>query len=163
MLRLLFILLISFLLFSNLSLADTIALHTGWNMFSTILKTMTADQIKTTCGTTNPILTYNPTTKGYSQTSTIDPGKGYWIKLSSDCTLNLDSTIIVNDIPNLLIGWNQIGGPSTSVIFNNVKGTCAVIGSPLKYNPATRGYSTSSTLDPGIGYWVKVTNDCKLA
>jgi hypothetical protein len=160
--RFLFIVLVSILLFSNIALADTITLNPGWNMFSTIDKTLTVDLIKTTCGTPYPPLTYNSSIKKYNQTNTITPGKGYWIYLTSRCTLNLDTSITVNDIPPLELGWNQIGGPSASVIFNNVKGNCNVVGLPLKYNSTIKKYNTSDTLDPGYGYWVYVKSGCNM-
>jgi len=135
-----------------------VSLQPGWNMFS-LPSTTTTDAVKSQCGTANNIWHYNPSTSKYEAVSTIEPGKGYWLKLSSPCAIS--SSISASVYPELKVGWNQIGALST-VSFNSIKGSCNVLNGPWKYNPSTLRYELSSILEPVYGYWIKVSNDCTL-
>jgi len=152
------IILFTVLLFQTLSYADTIILQPGWNMFS-LPSTTSASSIKSQCGTTNNLWHYNTTLEKYESSDTIEPGYGYWLKLSSPCSI-LYSTI-TSIYPDLKVGWNQIGALST-VSFNSIKGSCNVLNGPWKYNPSTGKYEFNNIIEPGYGYWIKVANDCKL-
>ena len=140
------------------SSSGQITLQSGWNMLSLPFST-DANIIKTQCGTTNNIWHYNPSTARYVSVNTIYPGYGYWLRLDSSCVISYSS--ITENYPDLKAGWNQIGA-FTSTSFSSVKGDCNVLAGPWKYNPSTSRYELSSTLEPGYGYWIRVSNDCSL-
>ena len=139
-----------------------INLKPGWNMFSVPVNTsLNVNDIKTQCGTTNPVWHYNPSSSLYESVTQVQPGYGYWLKVSNNCYIQVSGNNI-ESLPELKAGWNQVGALSQSVNFNDVKGNCNVLGGPWKYNPVTLRYELASTLDPSYGYWVRVSNNCNL-
>jgi len=156
-----------FLLWIFLSLSvkaetQTIQFKPGWNMFSVPVNTsLNVNDIKTQCGTTNPIWHYNPSSSLYESATQVQPGYGYWLKVSNNCYIQVSGNNI-ESLPELKAGWNQVGALSQSVNFNDVKGNCNVLGGPWKYNPVLGQYDYSTLLEPGYGYWIKVESDCRL-
>jgi hypothetical protein len=139
-----------------------INLKPGWNMFSVPVNTnLNVNDIKTQCGTTNPVWHYNPSSSLYESATQVQPGYGYWLKVSNNCYIQVSGNNI-ESLPELKAGWNQVGALSQSVNFNDVKGNCNVLGGPWKYNPVTLRYELASILDPGYGYWVRVSSNCNL-
>jgi len=115
----------------------------------------------TTCSPTSPI--YGFSNGKYYQTTYTTGGNGYWVKINSDClTTVFGRSISINDFPSLNQGWNLIGAPSTTTSFTDIIGNCHVVSGPWWYNPATNSYVQSSNLEPGKGYFVKVSANCKL-
>jgi hypothetical protein len=141
---------------------NQINFKTGWNMFSLPLDaTINSDYIRSQCGSTNKIWNYNPVSQLYEEAIQILPGKGYWFKVNSVCTVSVTGSD-VQSIPGLKVGWNQVGTFSQTVTFNTVKGNCNVLSGPWKYNPVSLLYESSTTLDPSYGYWVKVSSNCDI-
>jgi len=131
-------------------------------MFSVPVNTnLNVNDIKTQCGTTNPIWHYNPSSSLYESVTQVQPGYGYWLKVSNNCYIQVSGNNI-ESLPELKVGWNQVGALSQSVNFNDVKGNCNVLGGPWKYNPTTLLYESSTKLEPGYGYWIKVESNCRL-
>ncbi|MDI6803179.1 MAG: SdrD B-like domain-containing protein [Bacteroidota bacterium] len=75
-------------------ITDTIDVTTGWNLIGSISQTISAASIQP-IGTTiiSPLFGYN---NGYFITDSIEPGKGYWVKVSSAGKLVLSSTLLVS-------------------------------------------------------------------
>lgn len=139
-----------------------ISLKPGWNMFSVpVNTTLNVNDIKTQCGTTNPIWRYNSSSSLYESAAQVQPGYGYWLKVSNNCYIQVSGNNIER-LPELKTGWNQVGAFSQSVNFNDVKGNCNVLGGPWKYSPVTLRYELASILDPGYGYWMRVSSNCNL-
>jgi hypothetical protein len=131
-------------------------------MFSLPLNTtLSTDYIRSQCGSQNKIWNYNSVSQLYEEAIQILPGKGYWFKVDSACTVSVTGSN-VQSIPDLKAGWNQIGAFSQSFNFNDIKGNCNILSGPWKYNPVSLLYESSTTLDPSYGYWIKVSSDCKL-
>ena len=100
---------------------------------------------------------------GYQSTSTTTPGIGYWMKHTGDQTYNTGDEwpaggiqIVPHDPITAASGWNLFGGYENSVgtsgLTSNPPGL--ITGSVYKYSG---GYQVAATLDPGYGYWVKLT------
>ncbi len=157
-----FIIILLLLITSKLTYADFIILQTGWNMFSLhVNTTINANDLKTRCGTNVNIWNYQ--NGRYVEATEIKPGFGYWIKLSSNCDISLEGgDVSINNLPQLKAGWNQVGGLSSSVSFDSIKGNCVKTAGPWRYNPSTRRYESASSLESGYGYWIKVASDCRL-
>jgi hypothetical protein len=100
---------------------------------------------------------------GYQSVTTAEPGTGYWMKNLETQTYNTGDEwpaggiqIVSHDpIPGQQ-GWNLIGGYeqtiSTAALTTTPPGL--ITGSVYKYSG---GYVPAATMDPGYGYWVKLT------
>jgi hypothetical protein len=132
----------------------------GWNMISLSAgSTLTADSIKASCGPGARIWHYDSYSKIFGEVTKAEPGLGYWVRSSYDCSVQLTGNDI-QSIPGLKAGWNQIGSFSQTVIFNNVKGNCNVLSGPWKY--LSGRYEIATSLEPGYAYWIRTSNDCSL-
>ncbi len=96
-------------------------------------------------------------TNGYLIRDTLELGKGYWMKFSGGqaaggAPVNSCSTMTINVNDK----WNLIGSISCFVpVGSIIPGGGTVINSPFfSYDG---GFFQSSVIDPGRGYWVKVT------
>jgi hypothetical protein len=100
------------------------------------------------------VFKYGP---GYQQVTTANPGTGYWVKHLGDTAYNYPAIQIVthDPIPGIS-GWNLFGG------YELVVGTAGITTIPpgLQSSPIYKygaGYQVATTLDPGYGYWMKLT------
>jgi hypothetical protein len=99
----------------------------------------------------------------YQQVTTATPGIGYWMKHAGARTYNTGEEwpaggiqIVAHDpIPGTL-GWNLVGGYEASVATSGMTTTPPglIIFPVYKYSS---GYQVAATLDPGYGYWVKLS------
>ena len=100
---------------------------------------------------------------GYQSVTTAVPGTGYWMKHAGVRTYNTGEewpTEGIQRVPHDPIagasGWNLFGGYELSVTAANV-----ITNPPgLQSGPIfgyLNGYFITSTLDPGYGYWIKLT------
>ncbi|MBE0570215.1 MAG: T9SS type A sorting domain-containing protein [Ignavibacteriaceae bacterium] len=102
---------------------------------------------------------------GYFSTSTLIPGKGYWMKNFGSNTYNTGDEwpadgikIVRHDPINAISGWNIFGGYEEIVPANGL----TTIPSGLITGPVygySGGYFTPANLEPGRGYWVKLAGD----
>ena len=100
---------------------------------------------------------------GYQSVTTTTPGIGYWMKHSGARTYNTGDEWPAGGIQIVAhaplagaAGWNLIGG------YNNVATAALVTTIPagLQSGPIYKysgGYQVATTLDPGYGYWMKLT------
>ena len=107
---------------------------------------------------------------GYSGIIITSPGEGYWMKNTGDNVYNTGDEwpeegieIVAHNPIAVMEGWNMFGG------YENAADVAALTTTPedqillpiYKYIPGM-GYQTASTLEPGYGYWVKVSSDCQI-
>ena len=100
---------------------------------------------------------------GYQSVTTAIPGTGYWMKHSGARTYNTGDEWPAGGIQIVAhaplagaAGWNLIGG------YNNIATAALVTTIPagLQSGPIYKysgGYQVATTLDPGYGYWMKLT------
>ncbi len=107
---------------------------------------------------------------GYTGITTTTPGEGYWMKQVGDNVYNTGDEwpaggiqIVSHDPINAIGGWNIFGGYEDVVDVTTLSTTPSgqIVYPIYKYVPGT-GYQTATTLDPGYGYWVKVSSDCQI-
>jgi hypothetical protein len=121
---------------------------------------MDSSYLQNECGTTNTVWHYSG--GSYEGAETLTPGLGYWFKLDSACTVDWPGNdLTINDFPSLSQGWNQIGSPTTAVNLDDVIGNCVKSSGPWTYTIGGL-YEKVDLLEPGLGYWIRVENDCKL-
>jgi len=101
---------------------------------------------------------------------TINPEKGYWIKMIENVNLITTGTLPTSVNYNLKQGWNLISYPSITIqnlttALSEVNGTYTSIfafidGNWSSYSPEKPEFlNTLQTMIPGYGYWVKANDD----
>jgi hypothetical protein len=101
---------------------------------------------------------------GYQSVTTTTPGIGYWMKHSGARTYDTGDEwpaggiqIIPHDPINGTSGWNLIGGYEINVTAGNVTTNPPGLQSGPIYK-YSGGYQVATTIDPGYGYWIKLTS-----
>jgi agmatine/peptidylarginine deiminase len=99
----------------------------------------------------------------YQSVTTATPGVGYWMKHTGARTYNTGDEWPAGGIQIIThaplageSGWNMIGGYELSVATTGVTTNPPGLqqGSIFKYSG---GYQVATTLDPGYGYWIKLS------
>jgi glucose/arabinose dehydrogenase len=95
---------------------------------------------------------------GYSAQDTLINGIGYWLKFPAETTLTLTGMLVTADTIDVITGWNLIGSISDSVPTASITTNPPniIVSSFFGYNS---GYTSSDTLLPMRGYWVKVSEN----
>ncbi len=92
----------------------------------------------------------------YHPVDTMQNGKGYWLKFPAAQSMLLSGKQRLTDSVAISAGWNIIGGLSKAIAVSGIT------TSPLdilrsSYYGYNSGYSDADTLQPGLGYWIKVS------
>lgn len=127
----------------------------GWNMISIPVTSSDMSKVSLFPTATSPAYAFS---NGYITATTLEAGKGYWLKFGSNQTVNIcGNQVLVLTVP-VVSGWNMIGGYDKDVLVSGITSTpSGIISSPFYgYN---NGYSMASTLYSGKGYWVKVSQN----
>jgi hypothetical protein len=142
----------------------TFLINPGWNLISLPAKRID-NIIENNCGILS-VFYYNASTKNYEKKDwqEIEGGRGYWSYsfLPSPCNIKVivSTSVSISDIPELKPGYNLIGALSSSVDANQVKGNCDITSGPYYWE---NGWRSASLLEPGKGYWLKVSNYCRFS
>ena len=116
-------------------------LQIGWNL------------IAATPGATFPSQLFAWNGSSYVSGTSATAWQGYWIKATSASSVTITGVTGPHTV-NLTTGWNLIGNSMNTVANLTLPG-----GVPaFIYNPATQGYTSTTTLQPGQGAWVKGTS-----
>jgi len=179
---------ISLLLFIGLfekqvQAAYEIPLSTGWNLISIpeqqtditidVVTGSIAGKFKSIWAYSNDSWTlYDPNNAGFSDLTTMDASRGYWINMESSGTL-IGSGMKASSTVQLSVGWNLIGynGNSTKTIADaigaisgNIESIWAMENGQWKsYIKGSPGMSDLSQMKIGFGYWVNVTTPCSFS
>ena len=141
----------------------SVSVANGWNMVS-IPGLNTPDQnVNTWWAFRDPGASVFKYAGGYQSVTDATPGLGYWMKHTGALTYNTGEEwpaggiqIVAHDPIAAESGWNLLGGYELSVTAANV-----LTNPPgLQSGPIYRysgGYAVATTLDPGYGYWIKLT------
>jgi len=128
----------------------------GWNLVSVPL--VAADFRKDTLYPLATTDAYSYTEAGYSTFDTLATGAGYWLKFSSGQTVQIAGAMLAADTIHVREGWNMVGSLSSPVAAANVGSIPGGIVTSAFYG-YENGYVGSPTIEPGRGYWVKVTQE----
>lgn len=105
---------------------------------------------------------------GYQAVTTVEPGKGYWMKNAGNITYNTGDEWPAQGIRKMFHfpiaasdGWQLIGGYERPFPANGIISIPpGLISSPVyKFSG---GYQVTDTLEPGFAYWVKTSGYGKL-
>lgn len=95
---------------------------------------------------------------GYHIKDSLLNGVGYWLKFDSAQTVPITGLVVVRDTLEVTVGWNLIGTISYPVPVSAVQSIPDGIISSQFFGFES-GYRTEDTLQPGKGYWVKVSQN----
>ncbi|MCD4811280.1 PKD domain-containing protein [bacterium] len=166
----------------------TIDLYTGWNLISLPLmpeETSIAFVLSPINGNYSIIWEYNASDtfdhwKKYdpgvpfgNDLTNMEPGKGYWIMMTSDDTLPISGTVPESTDIDLKINWNLVGfnsldskaiAEALSSINENYSIVWAYNTSDTadhwkKYDPGVPFGNDLINMEPGSGYWIMMTSD----
>jgi hypothetical protein len=128
---------------------------TGWNMVSvprTILNYAATSVFE---GSASNVFAYN---HGYETKTTLENGAGYWVKYNGAIADTLEGFPITSASFAVKAGWNIIGCITTPVDVTTITSTPGgLVTSP--FWGYSGSYTQATTLQPGKGYWVKVSAD----
>lgn len=93
----------------------------------------------------------------YQGRDTLEPGTGYWLKLADNCIIEQSGALL--PLPRtvaVVAGWNLIasGGSAPAPVANITYTSTSAVTSYFGYN---RGYSVATRIEPGKGYWVRMS------
>ena len=154
-----------------------VPLSSGWNLISLPLQpfnTAIASVLSGIKGSCEVVWAYpdqtwkvyDPNDPDGTTLTTMEAGKGYWLKMTAPKTLSVSGTAPPSSLP-LAQGWNLVGYDGASCTASSTP--LSSIGSALQvswgygaqgwqfYDPtATAKENTLTNLCPGAGYWVEV-------
>ncbi len=141
----------------------TVDLSSGWNMVSIPGLLPTNQNVLSWWPGKDPAAGVFKFAGGYQAVTDAVPGTGYWMKNLGAQTYNTGDewpaggiNFVTHDPIPALLGWNLFGAYEQSVPTSGLTTTPPglITGSIYKYSG---GYVAATTLDPGYGYWVKLT------
>lgn len=136
------------------AITQNITVNAGWNILS--LPVVPADSLKSLLFPTSisEAIIYQD---GYQLAETLHVGQGFWIKFDAPASIELSGETILENTVDLKIGWNIIGALSSPIPVNTVEtDPPGIIVSNFYYYVSGVGLKSTDTLQPGLGYWVKV-------
>ncbi|MBI3766221.1 MAG: exo-alpha-sialidase, partial [Ignavibacteriales bacterium] len=130
----------------------------GWNIVS--LPMTVPDPLKTTVFPTaiSSAFAYEGT---YVPKDTLALGRGYWLKFGSDQDIVFTGDSLNLDTVSVMDGWNLIGSISSSLPVSSIVSDPPSIMTS-QFFEYKDGYTISSTILPGHGYWVKANQSGSL-
>jgi glucose/arabinose dehydrogenase len=140
---------------ASLEPAFGVGVNAGWNIVALPLDGTeeATDSLFPTA--TSEAFGYEPGA-GYTTHDTLHPGPGYWMKFAVAQEVSFTGDARSADTIDVTPGWNIVGGLSVPVDVDSVATSPAGILASNWYG-FDRSYLVASTLDPGRGYWVKVS------
>ena len=97
---------------------------------------------------------------GYAVKDSMFSGFGYWLRFNSDQMVSVSGIPIYADTINVKAGWNLVGSISKPLLPSSV----LRIGTAFQslFYGYNKGYQVSDTIQPGKGYWIKMSADGQL-
>ncbi|MBK9099341.1 MAG: M28 family peptidase [bacterium] len=141
----------------------SVNVNDGWNMVS-IPGLHSIDQnVNTWWAFRDPGANVFKYAGGYQPITEVTPSTGYWMKHLGNRTYNTGDEwpsggiqIVAHDPIAGASGWNMFGGYEIAATAANVTTNPPGLQSGPIYKYAG-GYSVAATLEPGYGYWIKLT------
>ena len=166
--------------FSNEVDALGVSLHSGSNLVSlyrqpentnpsTVLNSINGQYAAVWAYVNGSWRVYDPANPGFSDLSTMEAGKGYWIEMNEPGVLLMYGPTSPASI-SLTTGSNLAGYffPSTQSIADAISSIeddvisvwAYVNGSWRAFDALNPGFSDLSEMKPGIGYWIETSSAC---
>lgn len=97
----------------------------------------------------------------YIPYGTLKNGVAYWLKFNGDQNVPLSGILRSQDTINTIFGWNMIGSIGAAVPVSTISSIPGGLATSKFYGYAG-SYYDADTIQPGNGYWVKVSQAGKL-
>ena len=153
---------------------QTLSLKEGWNLVSFYVEaddmspaTVFAPIQGKLLQVKNLTQSYDPSVPSFLNTlSSLSVKDGYWLKVSEDVSLSVEGAVPAGASITVKSGWNLVGYPRLSgeavaaelTSLGNTVVQIKDLGS--SYDPSVPSFlNTLSTMVPGSGYWLNVTQD----
>ncbi len=138
--------------------AATITPQAGWNLLS--LPRRVADSSKAHLFPTasSSAFAYEGT---YVVRTTLQMGTGFWLKYDAPDLVYVAGEVVLSDTLILNAGWNIVGALSQGIDVATL-GSIPPAAVTSNFFGFSQSYFVATTLYPGFGYWVRVSQNCKL-
>ncbi|MBI5727425.1 MAG: hypothetical protein HY965_06210 [Ignavibacteriales bacterium] len=135
------------------TLQSSFPINAGWNLVSVPL--LAANMAASTIfpNANSSLYAFN---NGYQSVTTLTNGSGYWARFPASQNITVSGTAVTPKTITVNAGWNLIGDLHTSVAISALSTTPAGIINSQFYT-YNNGYSNPTILEPGKGYWVRVS------
>jgi hypothetical protein len=139
-----------------------VSVKAGWNMISNPVTT-TADSLRQLFPSSLLPYAFSYDSSGsYAQSHRLFNGTGYWARFPSSETTILNGTRRLIDTVRVRNGWNMIGSISEPIAAAQITSIPPGTVTSQFFGFVAAGYTQFDTIQPGKGYWVKVTTDAML-
>lgn len=130
----------------------------GWNLLSMPLSGTPRDVALAYSGALSDAISF---AGEYVERDSVSTGMGYWIKLPGAAVVALRGERIVSDTISVVPGWNLVGSIGFSLPVEQIASDPPSMTTSEFYG-YERSYRASATIEPGKGYWVKVSESGSL-
>ncbi|MEZ4701685.1 MAG: malectin domain-containing carbohydrate-binding protein [Rhodothermales bacterium] len=140
----------------ELQVEGSVAFSEGWNLLGLSLEVADNNYLSL-FGSLSPIGEPFLWDGAYTNSTTFDVGRGYWINVPAAGNVNVAGSEITSIVLPIVEGWNLISGPTCLLNTDDIvdSGGILVPGTFFAYEG---GYQSVSQLAPNRGYWVLTTD-----
>lgn len=135
------------------SVMRALAMQAGWNLVSVPVRVADPRAASLFPGAVSPVYRFSGS-QGYLASDTLECGSGYWVKFDTAASVEITGVQVSPDTVPLAAGWNMIGTVSEAVDSAAVEQVPPGVVQTSFYEYGG-GYTASTVLQPGRGYWVK--------
>ena len=139
----------------NKSISKSINIAAGWNIASVPLNRVDMSASSIFADNITSTWKYDA---GYRAETTLETGKGYWVKYVSAKTIDIVGLSVNKTTVPVKSGWNIIGPYENEISIANITTTPSGIIKSTFFSFES-GYKMPVSLKPGMGYWIKVDAD----
>jgi photosystem II stability/assembly factor-like uncharacterized protein len=134
--------------------------ESGWNLISVPLNVADFRKEALFSSANSPAFSYS---NSYNLNDTLKVGSGYWLKFPNSGNVTMGGLRVVNDTIDVLANWNIIGSLYKQIPIGNITPIppLTILTQYFGYLNSS-GYTRSDTINPGKGYWVKVSQSGKI-
>jgi len=138
---------------AKVTVTQQFSVQNSWNMVSVPLTVSDYAKARLFSTAVSNAFAYDGS---YAVYGTLKNGRGYWLKFSSSQAISMEGLDLVNDTVKVAAGWNMIGSLTASISVGNIGSNPGgiVTSNFFGFNGS---YQKSTTIEPGLGYWVKVS------
>jgi uncharacterized protein (TIGR02145 family) len=135
---------------------QSIKVESGWNLMSLPLRVIDSTKSSLFPTAVSDAFIFQGI---YISKDTLQNGFGFWLKFDSAQTISITGEIIYEDRVEVSTGWNMIGALTRPIAVNSIRTDIPglIVSDFFGFTNGT--YQSTDTLQPGFGYWVKVSQN----
>lgn len=155
------------IIFSGFGASATIEMNKGWNLISSHANGLGVSEIEDECDREGGPWQWSVEQGEFvylneGEPQDMNPYKGYWVKVESDCEISFKGTPPEKDKLDLHAGWNLVSSAFENWGREEIDDYCARSGGPWYDSNSGWESELENNLDSFTGYWVKVKSDCEI-